>query len=171
MKRIRLFGATACVLLAGNAEAANCRPKVVRARSTKVLVASEALFAVPVATVVVAVQPSLYYSYRAAARSAPSLSPLVDVDGAADSLRRTAATILRERCVSCHQGDAPKGGLAFFDNDGALFQALPRRAMLEMASPNPEGVARMPPGEAAQLNAVDLAILRQWAEPPRDLRY
>ncbi len=171
MKRICLLGAAACCVVGGDVEAKSCRPTFIRARAKSVLVQSEAVFAIPVATVVVAVQPTLLYSYRAAAVAQATPSRCIVVGEAIDSLPRTAEAILRERCITCHRGDAPKGGLAFFQEDGGLIEALPRRAMLEMASPDANGAAQMPPGEANKLSAEDLEILRQWAEPPRDLRY
>ncbi len=171
MKRICLLGAATCCIIGGDVEAKSCRKAIVRTRAHRVFVQSEAVFAIPVATVVVAVQPTLLYSYRAAAMVQATPSPRIVAGESIDMAPRTADTILRERCFNCHRGDAPKGGLAFFHKDGGLIEALPRQVMLEMASPNANGAAQMPPGEANKLSADDLEILRQWAEPPRDLRY
>lgn len=151
----------------------DARPRsvVVRpARRVRFVEAGQAVYAVPVATVVVAVQPTLLYSYRAAAQpSALVANEPSTVEGAPSAA--TAEAVLRNHCARCHSGVAPSGGASLFAEDGSLAPLLARRAILEMASPNAEGPAKMPPGEARKLDDAELELLRAWAEPPRDLKY
>lgn len=151
----------------------NARPCCVPARRVATLSAVEvdqAVFAAPVATVVFAVQPAVLYSYREAARPAPL--PVVPTQSTtAHRGATTAEAVLRQHCVQCHSGDAPRGGVSFFAADGTLEPLLPRRAILEMATPSADAPAKMPPGEAQKLGDAEIELLRAWAEPPRDLRY
>jgi hypothetical protein len=152
------------------ANASDCRPAKVRQKSRTVVVDSTAVFAIPVATVVVVSPPVLLYSYRAAAK-AVATPTMKEATGARPATPIDAEQLLRFNCLKCHQGDASKSGLPFFDLSGALITPLPRRAILEAASPNVDGVTHMPPGEAQKLTPEELEVLSAWAEPPRDLRY
>lgn len=150
----------------------DARPRSVvvrRAPQVRFVEAERAAFAVPVAAVVVVVQPTLLYSYRAA-----QPSTLVANEPSTAEFTPSAATaevVLRNHCARCHSAVAPSSGASFFAEDGSLAPLLPRRAILEMASPSAEGPAKMPPGEARKLDGAELELLRAWAEPPRELRY
>jgi len=150
----------------------DARPRSVitrRAAQVRFVETQQTLFAVPVATVVVAVQPTLLYSYRAAVQ--PSMLPENKPAADAAPIGPTAESVLRNHCARCHSGVAPSSGASFFAGDGSLEPLLPRRAILQMATPSAEGPAKMPPGEATKLDEAELELLRAWAEPPRDLRY
>lgn len=152
--------AATCCLLVGHAVARPCGAQRATPRT--------AVFAVPVAQVVVFAQPTILYSYRASLSSATATTP-TSAPAVGEAL--TIEALLRQRCASCHQGETPKGGLRFFTADGTLAAKLPRRAILEATSPDEHGVTKMPPGEAAKLNAEEIELLRPWAEPPRELWY
>ncbi len=168
MKRLALLLLACC--MQGVVHGGDCRPAKARQKSRTLVVDSTAVFAIPVATVVVVSPPVLLYSYRAAAK--PAATPtMAQIAGAQLAPTINAEQLLRLHCMKCHQGDAPKSGLPFFDVSGELIIPLPRRAILEAASPNVDGVTHMPPGEARKLTSAELDVLRAWAEPPRDLRY
>jgi hypothetical protein len=153
-----------------DAKGGECRPAQARRKTRQLVIDSSAVFATPVATVVVVSPPVLLYSYRAATK--PAATPTItNVPGAQPPLSIDAEQLLRVNCMKCHQGDASKSGLPFFDLSGAPITPLPRRAILEAASPVADGATLMPPGETRKLTAEELDILRAWAEPPRDLRY
>lgn len=151
-------------------DAGSCRPSVPRHAAVRRAKNDAAAFAVPVATVAVAFQPAFFYSYREVSPTyqAPTKTAALEVD---ERGPRSAESILRVNCLKCHQGDAPRVGLRLFAADGGLERLLPRRAILEMAAPDANGVVRMPPGDARKLSDEELDILQQWAEPPRDLKY
>jgi hypothetical protein len=98
-----------------------------------------------VATVVVVSPPLLLYSYRAAAK--PAATPtMTEVESVPRGIPTEAEQLLRLHCMKCHQGDAPKTGLPFFDLSGELIALLPRKAIL---ADSPHATAyHMPPGEA-----------------------
>ena len=155
--------------LTGDAIAGSCGTKS-RVRQKHVHLNTDAVFAVPVGTIVVLSPPALLYSYREALGSSTMASvPSTATAPTGQSL--TAEAILRAHCAKCHQGDMSRSGLAFFSGAGELLAPLPRRAMLEMASPDANGSVRMPPGDAPKLSAEELKVIRAWAEPPRGLRY
>jgi mono/diheme cytochrome c family protein len=132
-------------------------------------------FAIPVAVPVATVrQPSVLYSFRSYAAaydygsnqlrteySVPS-TPVSARSGTSE-----AALILARRCAACHSGPSAHGGLRLFGDDGDLLARLPRRRVLEAVE-----VGRMPmPAEAARLTRDEIEVLRQWAQPPRELEY
>ncbi len=168
MNRLALAFLACCVHDAANG--GDCRPAKVRHKSRAVVIDSAAVFAIPVATVVVVSPPALLYSYRAAATSV-TVPIRLDVAGAPPALPTSAKQLLRVNCMKCHQGDSPKSGLSIFDLSGELTTPLPRRAILEATAPNADGAAHMPPGDAKKLTPKELEVIKAWAEPPRDLRY
>jgi uncharacterized membrane protein len=168
VKRLALVVLVCCVYRVS--DGGECRLAKARQKSRQFVVDSTADFAIPVATVVIVSPPVLLYSYRAAAKYATT-SPAPQVGVAPSTLAVSADQILRTNCMKCHQGDAAKSGLPFFAMSGDLITPLPRRAILDAASPNADGVTHMPPGEAKKLTAEELDVLRAWAEPPRDLKY
>jgi hypothetical protein len=165
--------ALACFVVLSTAtlvDAGRCQSRAPRNGTAHRASSSTVAFAVPVTTVVVAVQPAFVYSYREAALTYPTPAMSAPL-GVEEREQLNAESILRANCFKCHQGDAPRGGLRLFATDESLERLLPRRAILEMASPDASGVAHMPPGEARKLSDAELDVLRQWAEPPRDLKY
>jgi mono/diheme cytochrome c family protein len=147
-------------------------------------------FAVPVAVPVTVIsQPLLLYSYRQYATPAAGQTEADQpVDGGAQGspllnltppsapspttpAMDSAVALLTARCAKCHTGAAPPGHLQIFDAAGQIVAKLPRRAIVEMASPDEAGKQRMPPGELPKLSEEELAALRLWARPPRDLEY
>jgi mono/diheme cytochrome c family protein len=170
MKYSWWIGLVACLAIGPRVLARPCHNasrRVVRVQQES---PQQAVFAVPVATVVFAVQPAVLYSYRAVARPAPlTTGDVVTPQESASAL--SAESILRANCFRCHQGEAPRGGASFFKADGAIESLLPRKAILEMSSPHEGKAAAMPPGEARKLNEKELEVLRAWAEPSRDLKY
>lgn len=170
---LSLKSALACagaLSIATAVDAGSCRPKGPRHSAAHRARSDAAAFTVPVTTVVVAVQPAFFYSYREASPTYPA--PAKSAAHVADDHEPLSAErILRTNCLKCHQGDAPRGGLQLFAADGSLERLLPRRAILEMAAPDANGVVRMPPVDARKLSGEELDILQQWAEPPRELKY
>ncbi len=127
-------------------------------------------FAVPVAVPVATVrQPSVLYSFRSYAAgygTGSSFQPgtQMRVDTSADP---DAANILTRRCAACHSGASSQGGLRLFDDTGGLLAKLPRRRVLESVE-----AGRMPkPADAPRLTPAEIEMLRQWAQPPRELEY
>jgi hypothetical protein len=138
-------------------------------------------FAVPVAVPVSVIsQPAVFYSYREYATPNAGLS---DTDTPPTSTSDSATTVplapsadravalLTSRCAKCHTGVSPPGHLQIFDVAGQIVPKLPRRAILEMVSPDATGAQRMPPKDLPKLTAEELATLGEWARPPRDLKY
>jgi len=148
-------------------------------------------FAVPVAVPVATLQqPAVLYSYRqhagpsvanAVTHAQPAATtdreviaasgPSQDAASTAIFAPNTAVEIMAARCAACHTGDTPQGHLQIFDATGRILPRLPRRAILELASPDEAGQIRMPPGERTKLTAAERAALAEWARPPSDLAY
>ncbi len=138
-------------------------------------------FAVPVAVPVAVIsQPTALYSYR---QHAAPAAETADVDASAalterpesppepDGAISSTVKLLTARCAKCHSGAAPPGHLQIFDAGGQILPRLPRRAIVEMVSPDEAGRQRMPPGDRPRLSAEEVSAVREWAQPPRDLAY
>ena len=187
---MKLFGVSIAVLtvvVGGSAVAANRRPAQRAVRQTVIAQPSAAgaitvvPFAVPVAVPVAVIsQPAVLYSYRQYASPAAQQEPVDppnvgltsgDMTSNAAATADPAVALLAANCAKCHTGAAPAGHLQMFDAAGQIVPRLPRRAIVEMASPDDAGRQRMPPGESPKLTSAELATLRAWARPPRDLAY
>lgn len=136
-------------------------------------------FAVPVAVPVATVsEPTLLYGYSRygtdpEAENDSVVGEPADVTdkpaGQNDAVIEAAVAILRRNCARCHSPPDPKGSLAMFDESDRLLERLPRRAIVEEVS-----AGKMPlgtDGHPAPLSANEIDVLRQWARPPRELRY
>ena len=94
--------------------------------------------------------------------------------GADDAFfREKIAPILEARCVSCHHGETPKGGLSLTTagrvkaggDSGAVFEAgKPDDSyLLDQITPDEKGAAAMPL-EKPPLSKGEIALIRQWIE-------
>jgi uncharacterized membrane protein len=182
MKPICVSIVVTTLFVAGEAPAATRRPmqRVVRATAVVPPASASGLvvlpFAVPVAVPVSVVsQPAVLYSYRdyatprsdAPAANAPAPGEASPATPPADA----AVALLTSRCAKCHTGAAPQGHLQLFDDAGQILPKLPRRAIVEMVSPDVVGRQQMPPGELPKLTAEERATIAEWAQPPRELAY
>jgi uncharacterized membrane protein len=189
---MKLLGAiviVASVVVGGQAVAAMRRPaqRVVR---TAVVAQSESAsglvvlpFAVPVAVpVTVLSQPAVLYSYRQYAEpnvAPPAAEPAssAPIAPSATAPAPTAAVVdpvvalLSARCAKCHTGATPPGHLQIFDAAGQIVAKLPRRAIVDMVSPDAGGRQRMPPDDLPKLNSDEWTAIGQWARPPKELLY
>lgn len=162
-------GVLLCWGLAWNANAAErrtvtagtCRRTVVKVEVGLAVVP----FAVPVAVPVAVVsQPAVFYARRVD-RMGDQVDGAAAMPNQVSRMPSTAEAVLRARCASCHTGESAKGELNLFEQEGALVERLPRRAILDAVV---EG--RMPKG-VATLTEEEIEALREWAKPPRELVY
>jgi mono/diheme cytochrome c family protein len=139
-------------------------------------------FAVPVAVPVATVrQPSVLYSFRSyvaaydtasnqhlsTQHSVLSTQPAAGGSTSVGAAVPDAINILTRRCAACHSGASAQGSLRLFGDAGGLLARLPRRRILEAVE-----AGRMPkPAEAPRLTPTEIEVLRQWAQPPRELEY
>jgi hypothetical protein len=61
--------------------------------------------------------------------------------------------------------------LQIFDAAGQIVAKLPRRAIVDMVSPDAGGRQRMPPDDLPKLNSDEWTAIGQWARPPKELLY
>lgn len=162
-------GIVLCLILASTANAAE-RPVAVRAGCHRAAVRVDAAplavvpFAVPVAVPVALLsQPAVFYARRAEIITEPRVT--VESIGSQAPQAADAVEVLRTRCAACHTGERSKGELPLFTDDGAIVERLPRRAILDAV------VERRMPKGAAPLTEEELELIRDWAEPPRELLY
>ena len=127
-------------------------------------------FAIPVAVPVAVVQqPTLFYGYG---RYAPAATPAATVTPAvvADPSISIAA-LLKKHCAECHQGPTARGGLQLFAADGVPLALLPRQALADACAPADGSAPTMPPPGRTPLTPQEQSQVRQWAVPPKTLRY